>query len=52
MSKVARTANFGAYPNFRIFLAVRVQNSSFMSIFSCFHSEIKRLAVTVKNSQS
>jgi hypothetical protein len=42
-------ATLGAYPSFRIFLAVRVQNFSVMCIFSCFHIDLKRLAVAAKN---
>lgn len=45
MNREERTATFFAYPNFRIFLAVRLQNAFVIVYFHVFKREIKRLPV-------
>ncbi len=45
MNREERTATFFVYPNFRIFLAVRLQNAFVIVYFHIFKREIKRLPV-------
>jgi hypothetical protein len=49
MNREHRDATFGAYPSFRIFLAMCVQNSFVIVIFSCFNIRLKKAGGLFEN---